>query len=384
MNAQSLALILSLALNTSASVSTPANLFNQYTKVGVATYASDANGNLTSDGTRTYTYDFANRLLTATGPGLSATSTYDGLGRRVTKTVNGVLTRYLYDGASILEERSATNTLQASYVWGPLLDELLTMTRGGTTSYILADALGSTVALTDASGTLLESVTYDAYGLPLSLSHLGNPYFFTGREYDTETGLYHLRARSYDPRIGRFLQRDPLGDQPDINLYRYVGNNPINRIDLLGLSGYLIIHSGSDSDREGSLSGHSWIEYRNDNGTVTTYGTYGNNAGAQRAHGLNKNSELGLVGTATRQTYINDSQEAVLTSYIDSVAARGEGGWSPLCPCADFASDAWTRVTGESLQDRNWFGVSNPNTLADSIRRLNDGQAHGILQRNRK
>ena len=237
MNAQSLALILSLALNTSASVSTPANLFNQYTKVGVATYASDANGNLTSDGTRTYTYDFANRLLTATGPGLSATSTYDGLGRRVTKTVNGVLTRYLYDGASILEERSATNTLQASSLWGPSLDELLTMTRGGTTSYVLADALGSTVALTDASGTLLESVTYDAYGLPLSLSHLGNPYFFTGREYDTETGLYNLRARSYDPRIGRFLQRDPLGDGPDVNLYRYVKNNPVNFTDPFGLEG---------------------------------------------------------------------------------------------------------------------------------------------------
>ncbi|MEK7281247.1 MAG: RHS repeat-associated core domain-containing protein, partial [Chloroflexota bacterium] len=89
-----------------------------------------------------------------------------------------------------------------------------------------------------------ERYAYDVYGTPritdaggtvLSQSALGNRFLFTGREYDQETGLYHYRARAYDPKLGRFLQRDPVGYVAGLNLYTYVGNSPMNWLDPLGL-----------------------------------------------------------------------------------------------------------------------------------------------------
>ena len=147
-------------------------------------------------------------------------------------------------------------TLVNFYVWGPGLDELLRVTTANTHRYVHSDALGSPMALTNANGAVLSRRTYDVFGTP-SGSLLGLRYGFTGREYDAETELLHYRARTYHPGLGRFLQRDPLGIFPDVNPYRYVGsvgnplpyfkpvnetnpylytgNNPITRIDPLGL-----------------------------------------------------------------------------------------------------------------------------------------------------
>ncbi|MBI2139066.1 RHS repeat-associated core domain-containing protein, partial [Candidatus Woesearchaeota archaeon] len=110
-----------------------------------------------------------------------------------------------------------------------------TMSRASQTYYYFHDGLGSVTDLAKSTGELVESYSYDVYGAPSSSSTVGNPYLFTGREYDQETGLYYYRARYYAPSIGRFLQRDPLKYLPDINFYRYVYNNPTNWIDPLGL-----------------------------------------------------------------------------------------------------------------------------------------------------
>lgn len=118
------------------------------------------------------------------------------------------------------------------------------MVRGGTTSYYHADGLGSIVGLTDPTGTLVEKYRYSVFGAVQitdggstvrSASAFGNRVLFTGRELDPETGLYYFRARAYDPRLGRFLQRDPVGYAAGINLYSYVGNNPLIWRDPLGL-----------------------------------------------------------------------------------------------------------------------------------------------------
>jgi len=95
--------------------------------------------------------------------------------------------------------------------------------------------MGSVTDLTDSSGTLLESYSYDVFGNPDTTSDLGNTRMFTARELDSETGLYYYRARYYDPKLGRFLQRDPVGYTAGINLYTYCDNNPINWVDALGL-----------------------------------------------------------------------------------------------------------------------------------------------------
>ena len=101
------------------------------------------------------------------------------------------------------------------------------------------DALGSVVALSDANGALAERYAYSPFGQVNAPSHpaIGNPYLFAGREFDSETGLYYSRARYYDPDMGRFLSTDPLGYADGMNLYAYVRNNPINRVDPLGLTG---------------------------------------------------------------------------------------------------------------------------------------------------
>jgi len=110
------------------------------------------------------------------------------------------------------------------------------MIKGANKYYYSKDGLGSVVNLTDSQGTITESYTYDEYGnLTSAPSQVGNRYLYTGREYDPETGLYYYRARYYDPSIGKFLQTDPVGYSGGINLYTYVGNNPVNFVDPWGL-----------------------------------------------------------------------------------------------------------------------------------------------------
>ena len=226
-------------------VSYSTNNLNQYTAVGTTAPAYDLNGNLTNDGANGYTYDAENRLIQATTASSTATYTYDPLGRRLSKTVGGVTTRFLYDGDQLLAETNASGNITARYTYGPSIDEPIRIERGSTIAYYHFDGLGSVVALTDTAGSVLERYTYDVYGQfkitdaagsPLTASTVGNRFTFTGRELDSETGLYYYRARHYSPTLGRFLQRDPVGYSAGLNLYTYVDNNPLNWVDPLGLA----------------------------------------------------------------------------------------------------------------------------------------------------
>jgi RHS repeat-associated protein len=227
------------------------NAGNQLTADATHSYQYDDNGNLTrktllATGNYTqYTYDAENRLtkveeFAAGNPTAFATSTYryDGLGRRIEKVANGQTKRYVYDGEDILLEYDGANVLQARYTHGPGIDEPIAVTKGSNTFFYHQDGLGSVTDLTDSAGATAKSYAYDAYGNILeSPGTLEQPYTYTGREFDAESGLYYYRARYYDPTSGRFLQKDPIGlVSGDPNLYRYVFNRPLTLRDPSGFA----------------------------------------------------------------------------------------------------------------------------------------------------
>jgi RHS repeat-associated protein len=214
------------------------NELNQYTDVGGDAYTYDTNGNRSSDGSNTYTYDCESRLAGAATPGHPSISyVYDAFGRRIEKNVDGVITKYLYEGNRVIAETDTDGTILTAYVYGAGIDEPLVMEAGGTKCYYHQDGLGSVTDLTDASAAVVESYRYDVYGQADTGSSLGNPYAFTGRRYDPETGLYYYRARYYESTIGAFNQIDPLFRLSASlgSLYTYCHNNPVIFTDPLGL-----------------------------------------------------------------------------------------------------------------------------------------------------
>lgn len=223
------------------------NNLDQYTDIGGVTLVYDANGNLLSDGTNSYTYDFDNRLVQVVTPLQTVTYGYDPLGRRISRSAGGAEVKFLHDGDRVIEERGTSGKVVAQFFYGVGIDEIVVIRRPGNDYYSLRDGLGNVAALTDASGGKLEGYEYDVYGKPffrdkngsvIDRSAFDNAYLFTGRDYDDETGLYHFRARWYDPDHGRFLTPDPLGIHGgDSNLYRYVWNNPAVWVDPHGQVG---------------------------------------------------------------------------------------------------------------------------------------------------
>jgi RHS repeat-associated protein len=197
-------------------------------------FTYDSNGNLTSDGTRVYTWDARNQLSSLTGP-VNASFAYDGVGRRRSKTVGGATTQFLYDGLTPVQEL-VSGTPTANLLTGLGIDEYFTRTDTGGVRDYFTDALGSTIALADGSGTVQTAYTYEPFGgTTTSGAPTGNTFAFTGREADG-SGLYFNRARYYDPRTQRFISEDPLGVEGGSNFYAYVGNSPINWVDPHGLA----------------------------------------------------------------------------------------------------------------------------------------------------
>jgi RHS repeat-associated protein len=137
----------------------------------------------------------------------------------------------------LIEETNSSGTVVARYEQTQNIDEPLAMLRSSATSFYNADGLGSVTSLANGSGALTQSYTYDSFGnVTASSGSVSNPFQYTGREMDTETGLYFNRARYYDPTAGRFLSEDPIGFVSAIDFYTYVSNDSLRYTDPLGLS----------------------------------------------------------------------------------------------------------------------------------------------------
>ena len=182
------------------------NGLNQYDTVGGQTILYDGNGNLTDDGTWQFFYDAENRLVRAYNVGtVKATEyQYDPKGRRIRKTVDAdsvtpVVTEYVYEGDEPIADYDGAGNVLRRYMHGANVDERMMYkeyaTNGTQTKMYMyqADNLGNIISLTNYAGDQVTRYTYDAYGVPGEAED-GQPFRYTGRRYDPETGLYYYRA----------------------------------------------------------------------------------------------------------------------------------------------------------------------------------------------
>jgi RHS repeat-associated protein len=263
-----------------------ANRLTQEVRAGTTTtYTYDENGNLirkdTGPDTYTYAYNAEDLLVRYDAPGTinDAAYSYDAEGKRISTVRNGATTRYLYDvadwfyqhplsqsvgllnrwmmGTNILAEYNGANALTASYVNGLNIDSAHIKQIGGQPYYYMKDMLGSVEAMVDQTENVINTYSYDAFGnIRNRAEGVANQLTYTGRELDSESELYYLRNRHYDPAIGRFIQKDPLTgiyeeqNSPlftqilDQHAYGYAGQNPVLQSDAPGTSLIIVCSLG--------------------------------------------------------------------------------------------------------------------------------------------
>jgi RHS repeat-associated protein len=207
---------------------------DQMLTAGGVSYGYDVRGNQTSRGSDTFAWDHENRMTQAVVSGTTASYVYNGDGVRMSRTIGGQAVSYTWDVAAgmpfLLQD--GTNT----YVYG--LGMVYWVDGSGNPTYRLTDALGSTATLIGASGAVVGSYTYDAFGNIRTHTGSSTEFSYTGEQNDPN-GFEFLRARYYDAAVGRFLGRDTA--EPDYNVpgtlnrFAYVLNSPVNLTDPSGL-----------------------------------------------------------------------------------------------------------------------------------------------------
>ena len=205
-------------------------------------YTYDNNGNTLTktdgNGTTQYVWDFDNRLKSVTlpNPGGTLVFKYDLLGRRIQKTSVAGTTNFVYDGSNMVAELSSTGAVVAKYFQGTNIDQPLAMSRGGVIDFYNMDGLSSITSVYDLAGMQAATYSFASFGNTSSTGGLFNPFQYTGREWDSDSGLHYYRARYYSNVTGRFLSEDPIRfNSGTVNFYAYADNDPINGDDPFGL-----------------------------------------------------------------------------------------------------------------------------------------------------
>jgi RHS repeat-associated protein len=207
---------------------------------GATTYGYDANGNRTGktpsgSTATTYAYNAAGELTGVSG-GASATYAYNGDGLRSAKTTGSTTLTFTWDARSKIPQLLSDGT--TDYVYGPTGTPVEQFTAGGANPvFYFADAHGSTTELTNAAGAVAGSYAYSPWGVVTSHSGITTAIQFAGAYADSETGLVYLQARYYDPATAIFVSVDALVSRT-LAAYLYTSNNPLNRLDPLGLWGW--------------------------------------------------------------------------------------------------------------------------------------------------
>ena len=206
-----------------------------------------------------YSYDGFNRLQEVRKGGTTVSYVYNAEGIRTSKTVNGTMTEFLLDGANVVAETKNGST--TNYIRG--LTGIISSSIQGTnntTKYYTSDGHGNITKLTDSSGSVVKTYAYDAFGVEQNIdSNDTNPFRYCGEYCDSEIGQIYLRARYYNPALGRFTQQDPARDGE--NWYVYCKNNPVFYIDLDGLVAYELFESLEKAAEDWAWNTYSQTEY---------------------------------------------------------------------------------------------------------------------------
>ena len=242
-------------------------------------FTYDANGNMTSDGTRTYAWDAENRLIKITEGTKTTDIEYDGF-HHWTRIVerNGATTvsdrRFIWDGNTLVEQRNGTSITPAQRYLPQGVQQ------GTSKFFYTRDHLGSIREVVNNSGSVVARYDYDPYGRRTKLSGAFDSDFgFTGHYYHVPSGLHFAPFRAYSAELGRWLSRDPIEEEGGINLYAYVVNSPVDWADLLGLSGDRYVpdnsgkHGGPHVDRY-DKGGNNLGRYRKDGSGIPFKGSH--------------------------------------------------------------------------------------------------------------
>jgi RHS repeat-associated protein len=220
----------------SGSLASTANGLNQVAQAGAVTIGYDARGNIVSDGSESYSFSSENRLTHVVNSTYNAGINYDPLGRYTGYSPTTLTSREVAsDGEQIIYVKKS-NIFLGRTVFGPGLDEPIYQSDSqGNGTWFAADERGSIIASTLADGSVPWTNRYDEYGNSASR---GYQFGYAGSYWHTPAvGVYYMRARWYHPKLGRFLQPDPIGFGGGMNLYTYVKGDPVNFTDPLGLQG---------------------------------------------------------------------------------------------------------------------------------------------------
>jgi RHS repeat-associated protein len=361
--------------------------YNADDQISSETY--DADGNTLTAGGKIYTYDAENHMTSMTGSGTVVTMVYDAFGNRVAKTVNGVTTKYLVEddvnptGLPQVLEETVNGAVQRVYTYGlQRISEYQMVSGTWTASYYGYDGAGSVRQLTNSAGVVTDTYEYDAFGNSFTKTGTTpNNYLYRGEQYDSDLGLYYLRARYYNPATGRFLSRDPNDGNKillsSLHKYIYASANPVNRIDPRGradLFEYAIKSSASVPeakliDIDGCVAGAALaaVDLVLDGiDTKDTIGTVGKGLGTGSA----------ILGCVVLMPGVNELAEsgakATKAALKFAAAASTVSGWGA---CATDAEDFINGLNGILS------GSPNMNDIGKSIEDLGGcvGSALGVM-----
>ncbi len=242
----------------------------------------------------------------------------------------------------------------AKFIWSFGEDYIANLTNQTNVFYYINDHIGTPIKVLDHEGTIVWDADYKPFGsADVTINTFGNNFRFQGQYFDTETGLHYNYHRYYDPQLGRYITPDPIGLDGGINLFAYVGNNPVNWVDPLGLA-TIWVHSNPRHYNPGP--GHGWVTIVNDDGSSETVGNYPGGP-----------SNRDVVKTPTESNHWEITQEEA-----DAASEAMNKPWYAAINdnCVDRVEDA---LDAANIKHPNFntAGVSDPQNLNDWLEKIN-------------